>query len=129
MRIKFAIAWPVAWALFWLGHVASMLAEALDSQSAIPSPMYCAAFSVYCTLMRWSLVVSGWGNAGVWFRPEAARKQNELVDAQIDSLRERTRRMQSGCALIEVDGSGLQPHLEAFMWEILCSIQLRVNED
>ncbi len=25
--------------------------------------------------------------------------------------------MQAGDALIQVDGAGLQPHLEAFMWE------------
>jgi TP901 family phage tail tape measure protein len=62
-------------------------------------------------------------------REDAARLQRELTEAQIESLRERTRRMQSGGALIEVEGSGLQPHLEAFMWEILRSIQLRVNED
>jgi len=28
-----------------------------------------------------------------------------------------------------VDGAGLQPHLEAFMWEILRTIQVRVNQD
>jgi len=28
-----------------------------------------------------------------------------------------------------VDGAGLQPHLEAFMWEILQTIQVRVNQD
>ena len=32
-------------------------------------------------------------------------------------------------ALIKIDGAGLQPHLEAFMWEILRTIQTRVNAD
>ena len=27
------------------------------------------------------------------------------------------------------NGDGLQPHLEAFMWEILEAIQVRVNAD
>jgi hypothetical protein len=34
-----------------------------------------------------------------------------------------------GDALIKIDGAGLQPHLEAFMWEILKAIQVRVNRD
>ena len=62
-------------------------------------------------------------------REQALELQKKLTEAQIDSLRERTRAMQRGQALIEVDGSGLQPHLEAFMWEVLRSIQTRVNED
>ena len=37
--------------------------------------------------------------------------------------------MESGDALIKIDGAGLQPHLEAFMWEILRTIQTRVNRD
>ena len=31
--------------------------------------------------------------------------------------------------MIKVDGAGLQPHLEAFMWEVLKAIQVRVNAD
>ena len=30
---------------------------------------------------------------------------------------------------IKITGDGLQPHLEAFMWEILKAIQVRVNAD
>jgi hypothetical protein len=35
--------------------------------------------------------------------------------------------LERGDALITVEGSGLQPHLEAFMWEILEAIQIRAN--
>lgn len=52
--------------------------------------------------------------------------QKRLTDAQINELNKRAQAYQSGGALIEVDGSGLQPHLEAFMFEILSAIQLRV---
>ena len=31
--------------------------------------------------------------------------------------------------VIKIDGAGLQPQLEAFMWEILKAIQVRVNQD
>ena len=55
--------------------------------------------------------------------------QRQLTEAQIRSLNAQTEQLQKGDALIKVDGAGLQPHLEAFMWEILRTIQLRANRD
>ena len=37
--------------------------------------------------------------------------------------------LNNGDGMIKVTGDGLQPHLEAFMWEILKAIQVRVNAD
>jgi len=62
-------------------------------------------------------------------RQEALELQKELTMAQIEAIRARTEQMQRGDALIKVDGAGLQPHLEAFMWEILRAVQVRVNQD
>jgi tape measure domain-containing protein len=62
-------------------------------------------------------------------RDQEFKLQEKLVEAQIARLREQTRAMQNGDALIQIDGAGLQPHLEAFMWEILRTIQTRVNAD
>lgn len=62
-------------------------------------------------------------------REKAIEKQNEMLDAQIEYMEAQTQRLKDGNALIEIDGSGLQPHLEAFMWEILRAIQVRVNAD
>ncbi|HEX5806100.1 MAG TPA: phage tail tape measure protein [Macromonas sp.] len=62
-------------------------------------------------------------------RQEALDLQKELTVAQIDEMRARTAAMVNGDALIKIDGAGLQPHLEAFMWEILRTIQTRVNKD
>lgn len=62
-------------------------------------------------------------------RQEALEMQKELTAAQIAEMRARTQSMQSGGGLIKIDGAGLQPHLEAFMWEILQAIQVRVNSD
>lgn len=62
-------------------------------------------------------------------RTEAMKKQNELLQAQIDLANARTAALQAGGAVINIDGAGLQPHLEAFMWEILRTIQVRVNSD
>lgn len=62
-------------------------------------------------------------------RQEALNLQKDLVRAQIENLRAQTQSLNRGNPLIQIDGTGLQPHLEAFMWEILKAIQVRVNED
>ncbi|WP_018169709.1 phage tail tape measure protein [Thioalkalivibrio sp. ALMg9] len=62
-------------------------------------------------------------------REEAHERQMRMTDAHIDALKERTKALQRGDSMIKVDGAGLQPHLEAFMWEILRTIQVRVNQD
>jgi TP901 family phage tail tape measure protein len=52
-----------------------------------------------------------------------------LNDAQIKELQARADRLRSGDAVITIDGGTLQPHLEAFMFEILSAIQVRANAD
>lgn len=63
------------------------------------------------------------------YREDALTLQKDLTNATIENLRAKTQAMQSGNALIQINGAGLQPHLEAFMWEILKTIQVRVNAD
>lgn len=63
------------------------------------------------------------------FREQQFKLQKELTTAQIEQMRAQTKAMERGDALIKIDGAGLQPHLEAFMWEILKTIQVRVNQD
>jgi tape measure domain-containing protein len=55
--------------------------------------------------------------------------QRQLIEAQIRNLNAQTLQAERGDALIKIDGAGLQPHLEGFMWEILRTIQTRVNRD
>jgi tape measure domain-containing protein len=62
-------------------------------------------------------------------RDRALQQQAELTQAQINLLRQQAQAMERGDALVKIDGAGLQPHLEAFMWEILKTIQVRVNRD
>ncbi len=62
-------------------------------------------------------------------RKEAFELEKKLTQAQIENIKEKTRQLSKGDALIQVDGSGLQPHLEAFMFEILREIQVRVNAE
>jgi len=62
-------------------------------------------------------------------RDGALKLQKDLTEAQIANIKAQTQKIETGDALIKVDGAGLQPHLEAFMWEILRTIQVRVNQD
>lgn len=62
-------------------------------------------------------------------RERALRQQEELTQAQIKVLRAQAEQLTRGDALIKIDGAGLAPHLEAFMWEVLKAIQVRVNRD
>lgn len=62
-------------------------------------------------------------------RDEALRLQSDLIRTQIENLRAQSERLLRGDPVIQVDGAGLQPHLEAFMFEILRTVQVRVNAD
>lgn len=62
-------------------------------------------------------------------RDEALKLQQDLTKAQIGMMEAQTEAINKGDGLIKISGDGLQPHLEAFMWEILKSIQVRVNKD
>jgi len=62
-------------------------------------------------------------------RQKAFELQEKIANSQLRTEEARRRAMDRGGALITVSGDGLQPHLEAFMWEILDTIQVRVNAD
>jgi len=62
-------------------------------------------------------------------RKKTLEMQEKLNNAQIKFLNARTKRMESGQALITVDGAGLQPHLEMIMWELFGAIQIRAKEE
>lgn len=62
-------------------------------------------------------------------RDAAFKLQKDLTEAQITQMKAQTNALTNGEGLIKIDGAGLQPHLEAFMWEILKTIQVRVTKD
>lgn len=62
-------------------------------------------------------------------RDQAFKLQKQLTELTIKEIEGRLKAFERGDALIKIDGAGLQPHLEAFMWEILRTIQTRVNAD
>lgn len=62
-------------------------------------------------------------------RDDAMKLQRDLTEEQIAMMRAQRDALERGDGMITIQGDGLQPHLEAFMWEILKSIQVRVNQD
>jgi hypothetical protein len=62
-------------------------------------------------------------------RAQALRQQAELTAAQIKVLNAQAEQLTRGDALIKIDGAGLAPHLEAFMWQIVKRVQVRANRD
>lgn len=62
-------------------------------------------------------------------RDKAFEIQEKMMEAQIKNMEAQTQQLLKGEGLIKIDGTGLKPHLEAFMWEILSEIQVKVNKD
>ena len=60
-------------------------------------------------------------------RDEALELQRELTEAEIELINAKANALQDGNPAIEIDGTGLSPHLEAFMFEVLEAVQVRVN--
>ena len=62
-------------------------------------------------------------------RSKTFELQEKLTESQIRYNDARTEAIASGDMNITVSGEGLQPHMEAFMWEILSMIKLRANAE
>jgi len=62
-------------------------------------------------------------------RKEAHDMTMKISEEELKMMRARREAMERGEGMIQIDGAGLQPHLEAFMWEVLAAIQVRVNEE
>lgn len=62
-------------------------------------------------------------------RDAALELQRKVTEAEIENIKAKTRALDRGDSLIKIDGTGLAPQLEAFMWEILKAIRVRANAD
>lgn len=62
-------------------------------------------------------------------KKDAFELQKKLTEAQIAMMKAQTDALINGDGMIKIDGAGLAPHLEAFMWEVLQAIQVKVNKD
>jgi len=55
--------------------------------------------------------------------------QEKLIEAQIEYMAMKSQAIRTGEALINISADGLEPEIEAFMWQILKRIQVRANAD
>jgi TP901 family phage tail tape measure protein len=62
-------------------------------------------------------------------RQDALDLQKQLAAAEIARVEAQTAALNRGDALITIQGDGLAPQLEAFMWEVLKAIRVRANAD
>lgn len=62
-------------------------------------------------------------------RQEALDIQKKLAEAEIERVQAQIASLNRGDALIKIEGAGLQPELEAFMWKILSLIRVRANAE
>lgn len=62
-------------------------------------------------------------------RQQALDDQSKLTDAQVQLIREKTRALQRGDAMLQVNAPGLEPHLEAIWYQILGQLQVKVNAE
>lgn len=87
----------------------------------------------------WDMVGSVGGSAGGELN-EAIKREEERRQSEFDQQKElnnqlvtlnqlRIDSLRSGGSLIEIDGKGLEPEIEAFMFKILGRIQTRVSAD
>ena len=60
---------------------------------------------------------------------EAWELQKKTGEAGLRLLELKAERMERGDAMIQIDGAGLQPHLEAFMYAILEELQITMSEE
>jgi len=60
---------------------------------------------------------------------EQLELQKRLTDAQIREINARAAALEAGDPAITINGDGLQPHLEAFMFEVLEAVQVRTNSE
>jgi TP901 family phage tail tape measure protein len=60
-------------------------------------------------------------------RQDALDLQRKLAEAEIERINAQTAALDRGVSMIEIDGKGLQPQLEAFMFEILKQIRVKLT--
>jgi TP901 family phage tail tape measure protein len=77
----------------------------------------------------WNLDIKKWIEEQTDIQRRGLELQESMADVEKRYMEEKIKAMQRGEALIKIEGDGLQPHLEAFMWEILEAIQVRVAEE
>lgn len=73
------------------------------------------------------LKINSWIDEEFKRRDQALELQKKMTEAEIERVKAQTDALNRGASLIEIDGKGLQPQLEAFMFEILKAIRVKLT--
>ncbi|MFA5101348.1 MAG: phage tail tape measure protein, partial [Candidatus Omnitrophota bacterium] len=106
--------------------------ESVDNTISETSKTIDSMLGVYSTLYQ-----GGYGTSYIetLLRQESERRdaamalQKTLVEAQIKNLNAKTDAISRNGNVLQIEASGLEPEIEAFMWKILSMIQIRANEE
>lgn len=66
---------------------------------------------------------------GFDIQKQQAELQKGLIQEQIRTMQAKREAMEKGEGLIQIESTGLEPELEAFLWKIREKIQVRANEE
>ena len=106
------------------------LAESVGAAWTATGESLASAYQAYADAdHQYKSTIEKWINEELRMRRELLELQQEMFLVQKNYMEAKTEALKRGDGMIQIDGAGLQPHLEAFMWEILSAIQVRVNEE
>lgn len=71
MSVRQIIGWPVAQALYYIGHLAYLFIDrVIPDGDGEPGPVFRAGFRLYQSAMARSVKVNDWAGLSVWRKPE-----------------------------------------------------------
>lgn len=107
--------------------IMSSVGESVTAAGGVLESMFANVSDLTDAFASWT--VERWVEDQVKIQQEGLELQRQMTAAEISLMEARTKAYERGDAQIQIDGAGLQPHLEAFMFEILSAIQVRANQE
>lgn len=101
--------------------------QSMESTGALMTTLFGALSGNLGTTEKWAILDQI--DAENKIRQAQLDLQIRLTDAEIAYMEAKTQTMTSGEGYITIDGAGLQPHLESFMFEILKAIQIKASDE
>lgn len=77
----------------------------------------------------WASDVEQWIEKEYKLREQEFEQQKKLIQEQIKMMQAKREAIEDGEGLITIQGEGLAPELEAFMWAVIQRVQVRANEE
>lgn len=119
---------------------AEVLSKAYEEIGASVEATSAASADMFAQLAGAMSVDSGVSTFDKWSLQHITEQQMDLQEkaldsqiamnqAQIDYVNAKTAALSQGDAVIQIDGSGIEPALEMIFWEVIKKVQVRVNSE